>query len=95
MLYLREKLECICKKNSRFELEQPFPAFFSHLEPLYLCQRVGLDDLPHVGLWVHQHEGQLGGQLAPNSAQEELDLDYFLNKKIGLIQDLCIPEKKT
>ncbi len=33
MLYFREKLECICKKISRFELKQPFPAFFLTWNP--------------------------------------------------------------
>ncbi len=101
--YLRRKSECISKKNKLADLKQPLPVGFFHLEPLDLCQRVGLDYLPHVGLWVHQHEGQLGGQLAPHSAQEELDLDlgkrdtlhFFKNKNIiALFQDLCIPKKR-
>ncbi len=91
------------KKNNFADLKQPFPAFFPHLEPLYLCQRVGLDDLPHVGLWVHQHEGQLGGQLAPNSAQEELDLDlgkrhtfhYFFKKNNRAYPRLVHSRKKN
>ncbi len=44
------------------------------LESLDLRQRVGLDDLPHVGLGVHQHEGQLGRQLAADRAEEQLHL---------------------
>ena len=44
------------------------------VEALDLCEGVGLDDALHVGLGVHEDEGQLGGELAADGAQEELDL---------------------
>ena len=45
------------------------------LKSLHVGQGVGLNDLLHVGLRVHENEGELGRQLSADRAEKELDLE--------------------